>query len=339
MIRSINYTLMLKLIDLFAGTGAFSFAFKRVFKDDIQIVYANDINKYSKIIYDLNCNYDKGHELVLKDINVVNIKEEIPEHDILTGGFPCQPFSIAGRKEGFKDDRSNVFWKICEILEYRKPMYVFLENVKNLLTHDKGNTFRIIRENIEKRGYYIKYKVLNTARITGIPQHRERLYIFCTLDKGIYEKFNFEFEEIKKRDMKEFLIDESNEKVSDKYYYDERSKIWGMIEEGVKREDTFYQYRRTYIRENKSKECPTLTANMGTGGHNVPLILINKRIRKLTPRECFNLQGFPNDDGDDNEEYKIPEKVADSHLYKLAGNAVSVPIVTLLAERLKLCLR
>jgi DNA (cytosine-5)-methyltransferase 1 len=126
--------------------------------------------EHSKKIYDENFN----HKLTLKDLNDVNI-EDIPPHDILTGGFPCQPFSIAGLQEGFRDERSNVFWKILTIIDRHQPKCVILENVKNLVSHDEHKTFNIIKSNLEKKGYNICYKILNTADITGIPQHRERL--------------------------------------------------------------------------------------------------------------------------------------------------------------------
>ena len=112
----------------------------------------------------------------------------------------------------------------------------------------------------------------------------------------------------------------------DKYYYTDKSSTWDLVKKDVVKQNTIYQYRRVYVRENKSNECPTLTANMGTGGHNVPLVLDNKGIRKLTPRECFNFQGFP-------ASYTLP-KLSDASLYKLAGNAVSVPVVKLIANRL-----
>ena len=116
------------------------------------------------------------------------------------------------------------------------------------------------------------------------------------------------------------------ETVPEKYYYTEASSTWPLVSASITKQNTIYQYRRVYVRENKSNECPTLTANMGGGGHNVPLILDKKGIRKLTPRECFNFQGFP-------QSYKLPT-ISDTHLYKLAGNAVSVPVVKLIANRL-----
>jgi len=117
------------------------------------------------------------------------------------------------------------------------------------------------------------------------------------------------------------------DEVPNKYYYTEASSTWPLVSQAIVKNNTIYQYRRVYVRENKSNECPTLTANMGGGGHNVPLVKDSKGIRKLTPRECFNFQGFP-------QSYLLPV-LADSNLYKLAGNAVSVPVVKLIAERLK----
>lgn len=305
----------LRMIDLFAGTGAFTLAFEGTGK--VQGVFANDMVEASKKAYDANF----SHKLTLGDLNELKVAD-IPAHDILTGGFPCQPFSIAGRQEGFQDTRSNVFWKILEIIDHHKPRAVVLENVKNLVSHDDKKTFETIKKNLTDRGYHIRFKVLNTAEITGIPQHRERIYIVCLKSKELFDKFTLDFPHKQKAKISTLL----EKTVNQKYYYNDSSSTWPLVSEAVTKKDTIYQYRRVYVRENKSSECPTLTANMGGGGHNVPLVLDEKGIRKLTPRECFNFQGFP-------ASYKLPT-LADSHLYKLAGNAVSVPVVKLIAERL-----
>lgn len=305
----------LRMIDLFAGTGAFSFAFQAT--NAVKVVFGNDMVEHSKAMYDANF----SHTLTLKNLNEVKV-EDIPPHDILTGGFPCQPFSIAGLQEGFKDERSNVFWKILSIIDHHQPKCVILENVKNLVSHDDQKTFQIIRKNLEERGYHICFKVLNTAHITGIPQHRERIYIVCMKSKKAFDSFHLEFPKLEKKNISEFLETD----VPSKYYYTEKSSTWDLVKKSVVKKDTVYQYRRVYVRENKSGECPTLTANMGGGGHNVPILLDNKGVRKLTPRECFNLQGFPSS-------YKLPP-LCDSNLYKLAGNAVSVPVVQLIANRI-----
>ena len=305
----------LKMADLFAGTGAFSNAFEGT--GQVQVVFSNDMVPHSKQIYDANFT----HTLTLKDLNDVDV-DSIPAHNILTGGFPCQPFSIAGKQEGFADKRSNVFWKILSIIDRHSPECVILENVKNLTSHDDGKTFKTIQENLAKRGYHICHKILNTSEITGIPQNRERIYIVCLKSKSVYDRFNLDFPRIAKRPISEFL----EKDVPAKYYYTESSSTWKLLKEAVTKKHTIYQYRRVYVRENKSSECPTLTANMGGGGHNVPIILDDKGIRKLTPRECFNFQGFP-------ASYKLPA-LSDTNLYKLAGNAVSVPVVKLIASRI-----
>ena len=303
------------MVDLFAGTGAFTLAFQST--NEVNVVFGNDMVSHSKFIYDENFH----HKLTLKNLNEVK-NEDIPSHDILTGGFPCQPFSIAGLQEGFNDERSNVFWKILSIIDHHQPKCVILENVKNLLSHDEGRTFQTIQSNIEKRGYHIRYKILNTSTITDIPHHRERIYIVCIKSKQVFDAFNLDFPAVDKKKISEFL----EPTVPSKYYYTDKSSTWELVKNSVVKRDTIYQYRRVYVRENKSSECPTLTANMGSGGHNVPLLLDDHGIRKLTPRECFNLQGFPST-------YKLPT-MSDSNLYKLAGNAVSVPVVTLIANRL-----
>lgn len=317
----------MQLVELFAGTGAFSYAFNSTSNGNINTIFANDLLESSEMIFNLNHNI----RLTRKDLNDL-CPDDIPVSDILTAGFPCQPFSIAGLRKGFDDERSNVFWKILSIIEKNKPKIVILENVKNLQTHDKGNTFKTIVTNLEALNYNVKYSVLNTCKITEIPQNRERIYIVCFLKNcsldtpsavpNEYNEFEFDFSLTQNKPITFFL--ETN--VSEKYYYNEKSKIYDELKKNVKLPNTFYQYRRIYVRENKSNVCPTLTANMGSGGHNVPIILDNNRIRKLTPRECFNLQGFPRD-------YKLPN-ISDSKLYSLAGNAVSIPVVNLIVQKI-----
>jgi len=315
LVHTTTSTATLKMIDLFAGTGAFTSAFEKT--GHVECVFSNDMVEWSKNVYDTNF----SHKLTLGNLNDIKT-EDIPKHDILTGGFPCQPFSIAGKQEGFQDERSNVFWKILAIIDYHKPSCVILENVKNLVSHDEGKTFEIIKNKLTERGYHIRFKVLDTSEITGIPQHRERIYIVCIKSKNVFDKFTLDFPNIPKAQISSLL----EPAVADKYYYTDKSSTWDLVKSSVLKKNTVYQYRRVYVRENKSNECPTLTANMGGGGHNVPLILDDKGIRKLTPRECFNFQGF-------HSSYKLPN-ISDTNLYKLAGNAVSVPVVELIANRL-----
>lgn len=244
----------------------------------------------------------------------------------------CQPFSIAGEQKGFEDERSNVFFKLIEIIKIHKPRIVIFENVKNLKSHDEGRTFKKITDEITKLKYFYKCKILNTCEISNIPQNRERIYIVCFLKKEDHDKFEFplEIDEDNRLDINDIL--EKN--VDNSFYYTNKLKIWEEIEKNITKNvdtNTVYQYRRYYVRENKNGVCPTLTANMGGGGHNVPLIKDNKGIRKLTPRECFNLQGFP-------QNYVLSKKISNSGLYKLAGNAVSYVVVEKIAKNIILIL-
>ena len=312
--ENIKYT----MVDLFCGTGAFSYAFDKTMK--VKTIFANDILDSAECIFNLNNNFRLTKQNLL-DMN----DEDIPPSNILTAGFPCQPFSIAGMQKGFDDERSNVFWKLLSIIKKNNPNIVILENVKNLQSHDNGNTFKIIIDKLESLNYFIKYSILNTCKITGIPHNRERIFIICFKDKNMYDTFNFQFREIKPQPILNFMEAE----VSNKYYYNSKSKIYDELQKNITKHvstNTIYQYRRYYVRENKNSVCPTLTANMGSGGHNVPIILDDNGIRKLTPRECFNLQGFPHD-------YKLPN-ISDNKLYCLAGNAVTIPLIELIASNL-----
>jgi DNA (cytosine-5)-methyltransferase 1 len=306
-----------KTLDLFAGVGGIRLGFE---KAGFKTIFANDFDKTCKDTYDLNFNEPK---LVVEDIWKVDINS-IPEFDILLGGFPCQPFSIAGYRQGFKDekDRGNLFFRIAEILEKRKPTAFLLENVKNLQGHDKGNTFKVIKETLEALGYHIKFKVLNSMKHGNTPQNRERIFIVGFKEKSKAEAFNFPDEIPLTKSFKEFVSNEAD----DKYYYNGKP-LFERIKNDVNSEETIYQWRRKYVRANKKGVCPTLTANMGRGGHNVPIIKNHKGIRKLTPKECFLLQGFP-------ENFKLPESLSDSNLYHQAGNSIVVPVIERVAQEM-----
>lgn len=306
----------MRLAGLFAGVGGIELGFQRA---GFNPIFANEIDEKASITYRLN----HSHELVTKDVTLLATKE-IPKIDVLTGGFPCQAFSVAGYQKGFKDPRGNVFWEIVRILEEKKPEIVFLENVKNLGSHDGGKTFRVILQALESIGYHVEFDVLNADGFGGVPQNRERIYIVGFRSKRYAERFEFPGELKKVPSLGDF-IDFKN-KVDDIFYYEDRYMA-KELKKSMKRSDTVYQWRRQYVRENKSGVCPTLTANMGTGGHNVPLVLTHHGIRKLTPKECFNLMGFP-------RSFKLPQDVALSHLYKQAGNAVVVPVIERIAKNI-----
>lgn len=307
----------LRLVDLCSGTGAFSLAFRKT--NLVECVFANDILPECREVHELNVPDAPFHVGSILDLS----NASIPDHDVLTAGFPCQPFSIAGRREGFQDERSNVFWKILSILRDKKPMFVVLENVKNMCRHDNGRTLARIVDGLEDIGYHVTWKVLDACKVTGIPQHRERIYMIGVLDAQVFENISLDFPSVLKQDIEAYLQDP--DEVPANFYYTNTSKIYEVLEQHVSRPFTIYQYRRVYVRENKSGECPTLTANMGTGGHNVPILLDGRGIRKLTPLECFRLQGFP-------DTYRLPAQMSVSKRYRLCGNAVSYPVIRLIAD-------
>jgi len=309
-----------KTLDLFAGVGGIRLGFERA---GFKTIFANDFDKTCKDTYDLNFSEPK---LTIKDIWKVDIKE-IPKFDILLGGFPCQAFSIAGYRKGFKDkEKGNLFFRIAEILEERKPTAFLLENVKNLKGHDKGKTFKIIKKTLEDLGYTIKAEVLNSVTHGNIPQNRERIFIVGFLDKKKAEAFDFPKEMPLTKNFREYTANEAE----DKYYYNDKP-LYEKIKNDINSEFSVYQWRRKYVRVNKKGVVPTLTANMGLGGHNVPIIKNHKGIRKLTPRECFLLQGFP-------KNFKLPKNLADSKLYHQAGNSVVVPVIQRIAENMRIVL-
>ncbi|MFA7550433.1 MAG: DNA cytosine methyltransferase [Sedimentibacter sp.] len=307
----------LKVASLFAGIGGICYGFKQA---GAEIIWANEIDKDACITYRQNFGDDY---LVEDDIKNVD-PNDIHDIDILNGGFPCQAFSIAGYQKGFDDERGNLFFEITRILKVKRPRAILLENVKNLESHDKGNTFKVIKSELEKLGYHVHHKVLNTMDYGNIPQNRERIYIVGFLSEKAYDAFQYP-ERINLTKTIHDVIDFGDKKPT-AYYYN-NSKYYPQLTPIMKSEDTIYQWRRVYCRENKSKVCPTLTANMGTGGHNVPLIKDNYDIRKLTPEECVAFQGFP-------EEFKFPSTISNASKYKQAGNSVSVPVVRRIVENM-----
>lgn len=306
---------------LYAGIGGICLGFIKAGAD---ILWANENDKYACITYRKNFN----HILYEKDIWRLSPRN-LKNVDILTAGFPCQPFSLAGYQKGFEDERGNHFYRILYFLQSIKPKAVFLENVKHLNGHDNGNTLSIITSELKKINYEVKIKIMNTSEYGNLPQNRERIFIvgFRNTRKGInpyIENFKFPSKTRLTRTVKRILERNAAE---EKYYYREDKYNFIQLRDSVTDGNTFYQWRRIYVRENKNNLCPTLTANMGTGGHNVPIILDHNGIRKLTPRECFNFQGFP-------LRFKLPKDIPNSQLYKQAGNSVSIPVVRRIAKRI-----
>ncbi|MCD8832772.1 DNA cytosine methyltransferase [Staphylococcus arlettae] len=309
----------LKVCSLFAGVGGIDLGFEQT--GEFKTIIANEIDEKASETYKLN--FD--NKLIQKDIREIE-PSQLPDFDVLLSGFPCTSFSIAGYRKGFEDETSgDLFFETLKVIVEKQPQIVFLENVKNLVSHDNGNTFKVIKEALETNGYHIKYQVLNAKDYGNIPQNRERIYIVGFKDIEQYKNFDFPNPINLEKGVTDVI--DFSKKVDDSFYYtEEKYKFYNLLKETIVKNDTIYQWRRKYVRENKSNVSPTLTANMGTGGHNVPLILSEHGIRKFTPRECFTLQGFP-------DNFKLAE-LANSHLYKQAGNSVVVPVVNRIAQNI-----
>ncbi|MCI7790198.1 MAG: DNA cytosine methyltransferase [Lachnospiraceae bacterium] len=319
----------LKCASFFAGVGGIDLGFKTA---GFETIYANEFDAYPAKTFELN--FPSIH-VDVRDINSVKA-EEIPDFDVMLAGFPCQAFSIAGYRKGFDDEkgRGELFFQLVRILEAKKPRIAFFENVKNLVGHDNGNTFRVICEQLDLLGYKYTYQVLNAMNYGNVAQNRERIYIVAFRDEADYEKFHWPLSVPLTNSVRD-IIDFTNP-VDAKYYYtagkykgDIYEQLVSAMKDDDKKNPAIYQWRRKYVRQNKSGVVPTLTANQGEGGHNVCLIHTDdNKIRKMTPRECFNTQGFPKD-------FKLPDDMSDARLYKQAGNSVCVSVISRIAEKVK----
>lgn len=304
----------MKVIDLFAGIGGIRLGFEQAF-DDIECVFSSEIDKFAIQTYQANHN----NETVHGDITQIDTAD-IPEHDILLAGFPCQPFSQAGLKKGFNDTRGTLFFDIERILLAKKPQAFLLENVKQLKGHDKGRTLQVILEHLDSAGYKVYYDVLK-ARDFGVPQNRERIYLVGFLNHNI----NFEFPKPTGQETKVGNILESN--VDEKYTISD--KLW-----------LGHQRRKEVNKANgkgfgyglfnaNSPYTNTISARYYKDGSEILIEQAGKNPRKITPREAAQLQGFPRD-------FKIP--VSDAQAYRQFGNTVCVPVIRAIAEQMKVAI-
>lgn len=305
-------------IDLFAGIGGFRLAFQEL---GGECVFTSEWNKFAQKTYEVNFG-----EVPYGDVTQINEKE-IPDHDILIGGFPCQPFSIAGvskknslgKEHGFKDEtQGTLFFDVARIINEKKPKTFFLENVKNLLSHDKGNTFKVISKTLKELGYTIYYKVLDGKHF--VPQHRERIVIIGFLNSHFNGEENFEFPEMPDANykIKDILIPNPDEK------YTLSENTW--------------RYLKSHSEKHKAKGngfgygmpdlngiTRTLSARYYKDGSEILLPQPEKNPRRLTPRECARLQGYP-------DTFTIP--VSDTQAYRQFGNSIVVPLMKSVGEKL-----
>lgn len=317
----------LKMASFFAGVGGIDLGFEQTGK--FETIYANEVDKYPAETYETNF---KNIKVDVRDIREVD-ENKLSDFDVMLAGFPCQAFSIAGLRQGFDDEkgRGNLFFELVRMIKEKKPRIVFLENVKNLVGHDKGNTFRIICQNLDELGYKYTSQVLNAMHYGNVPQNRERIYIVAFRDDEDYAKFKWPLAQPLTKTVRDII--DFDTKTDDKYYYTQgkyKGDIYEKLVEAMKDDEealpSIYQWRRKYVRKNQSHVVPTLTANQGEGGHNVCLIKTKYGIRKMTPKECFNAQGYP-------KSFKLP-KQSDARLYKQAGNSVVVPVINSIAKKI-----
>lgn len=328
----------LKSIDLFAGIGGIRLGFENAFGEGIETVFVSEWDKYAQKTYSENFEDDFS---IAGDITQIDAKD-IPDFDICLAGFPCQAFSLAGARKGFDDDykgmcRGTLFLDVARICEEHKPKVIFCENVKGLVIHDKGRTFKIITKTFEDLGYKVFYKVLN-SKDYGVPQNRERIYIVAF--RNDIHSDNFTFPE--PTDTNKVLADIIEEQeVSVKYYL---STVYL---------DTLRKHKARHAAKGNGfgyeiRDLQGIAGAIVCGGMGrernlvidnrltnfVPVTKIKgevnrEGIRKMTPREWARLQGFP-------DNYKLA--LADVHLYKQFGNSVTVPVITAIAKQIKLIL-
>lgn len=307
-----------KFIDLFAGIGGIRLAYQNA---GGKCVFTSEWNKYAKKTYEANFG-----EVPYGDITEISEKN-IPDHDVLLAGFPCQPFSIAGvskknslgRKHGFLDEtQGTLFFDIARILDYKKPKAFMLENVKNLVSHDKGNTFKVIKNTLIELGYSIHYKVLDAKHL--VPQHRERIIIIGFRNDIFNGEEGFEFPQLtetknKIKDILELLPDQK---------YTLSDKLWNYLQDYAakhKAKGNGFGFGLTDL-EGVSR---TMSARYYKDGAEILIPQEDSNPRRLTPRECARLQGFP-------DNFIIP--VSDNQAYKQFGNSVAVPLIHTVAKQL-----
>lgn len=299
-----------KAIDLFAGIGGIRIGFQEIFKDKIDFVFSSEIDKYAQQTY--NANFD---EIPYGDITQIDEKN-IPKHDIILAGFPCQAFSIAGKRKGFEDTRGTLFFDVARIAKYHKPKIIFLENVKGFKSHDKGKTFETVKNTLEDMNYKVFTQILN-ARDFGLSQNRERIYIIAFLDNSI------EFEFPNKLNKSTKLGDILDENIDEKYTISD--KLWAGHQRRKKEHKAKGNGFGYCLFNHNSEYTSTISARYYKDGSEILVEQNNKNPRKLTPREASRLQGFP-------KYFKIV--VSDTQAYKQFGNSVAVPVIKSLSNEI-----
>ena len=303
---------------MFAGIGGICLGFKQAGFD---IVWANEIDSAACKTYRHNFGNDY---LVEGDIYRID-KMTIPKFDVLTAGFPCQPFSLAGPHKGFEDQRSNLFFQIIEVAKLVEPKIIFLENVANLIDHDNGKTFITMFNALSELNYCLRYRNISANEYGNTPQTRNRAYVVAFKDEMMCQSFIFPNPIELTTDI--FDVIDIHTKQNEVYYYSKNDPFYSYLTSKVKRRDSIYRVHDSGIHLAKNRTCPTLTASMGTRKNMVPIIIDDFGYRKLTLRECLDFQGFPKD-------FYFPKSITIEDAYKEIGNSVCVPVVNRIAEQI-----
>ena len=317
----------IRFIDLFAGIGGFRQGFE---KEGFQCVFTSEIDKACQDVY-----FDNYGEMPSGDITQINPKN-IPDFEILLGGFPCQPFSISGKKRGFEDTRGTLFFDICRIIEEKYPKVIVLENVKHLIYHDNKKTFRIILDSLSNLGYKVSYKILNSINF-GLPQNRERIFIEASKNRFFdFDKIEYK-EKVILRDFldktgdfeylssNEYTIIENPKKQdSGLIFIGYRNKnIW---KKGVR--DNTVHLSRVHRQPNRIYSVdgihPTIPAQE-TSGRFFIYIPEENRVRKMTINECYRIMGFSD---------KFRKHSSITEQYKQIGNSVAIPVISAIAKNI-----
>lgn len=305
----------MNVVSLFSGCGGLDLGFIQA---GFNVIWANDFDKFAVQSYEHNI----GKHIVHGDLNNIDVTE-IPNHDVLIGGFPCQPFSMMGQQQGFNDTRGTLFFNIEQIILHHRPKIVVLENVRTLTTHDNGRTYAVITEKLRTAGYNIHAQVLNSANY-GVPQTRNRIFIVC-----FREDLNVQFEFPQPIPLVKTLQDILEENVPSKYYLSHKI-LPTILAEGTKT----YRAKAEIDLSVARPLCATMAKMHRASQDNYvtqPSQLAEEAgktsVRRLTPRECARLQGFQ-----ENPDYEIV--VSDSQAYKQFGNAVTVNVAYHLAMQI-----
>lgn len=320
---------------LFAGIGGFCIGFERA---GIKTKWAIENSDTATAIYSHNID---GARLIERDgapASIIDVSvgaDSLEPVDVLHAGFPCQSFSQAGDRKGFKDPRGQLFYQIIRLLNEfgdKKPSVLVLENSPHIRYGEGGSWFIELTKEIKKAGYWFREancSELDPYLLTDLPQQRNRLFMVAFSIKDFKNgKIDFPSQINSSPKKLANYIDFDGAQDDETYYLPTENRYHKMINEGAEDKGCIYQLRKFLVREKKPGVCPTLTANMGLGGHNVPFIFDAKGLRKLTEYECLWLQGFP-------KNFKFPDQVGRAKRYMHVGNSVSVPIAELLGERVR----